>query len=137
MNYKSLTLFFKPPKDPRILALATLALALVFMLVVNVFPDSRKATLVIDLDGQKRIFEGETFKGMTILDAINISTNTGKITFIYALTADGVNIAALGDYSNTSLTDKFLFYLNSKPIAPSQINKIVIKAGDRIEIKAR
>ncbi len=120
-----------------------LPLLVVFFLILFVFvwpvpPFSKnKATLVIDFGNKKRAFEGETFKDMTVLDALNASTKAGNVDFSYAINGDNVNINKLDAYSTEDNRNKFLFFLNSSTIDSSQINKIKIKPGDEITIKTR
>ncbi len=136
MKYNLSTFSFIKNLDGRFKKVLPVLILLVLVLIASIFiwplskPELTKATLILDLGGQKRAFEGDTFEGMTILDALNISTKAGNIDFTYAIRDDGINILTLNGPFNGSE-----FLLNSKQVDAGQINKIPVKAGDKIEIK--
>ncbi len=106
-------------------------------IINNPIPRTNKATLILSLDNQKRTFEGEIIEGMTILDALNLSTSVGDIKFHYSIQDNGkVKVMAVDDHFIASSFGKLSIFLNSQPIKPSDINKVTIRAGDSVEIKA-
>src|SRR3989344_2416663 len=59
------------------------------------------ATLVINFETEKRFFEGEVVKDMTILDALNAAVSVGKIKLNYAIDISGdVNIMEIDGHTN-------------------------------------
>lgn len=94
------------------------------------------ATLFINLETEKRFFEGEVVKDMTILDALSAAVLVGKIKFNYAIDKSGnVNVAEIDGQTNGIANKHFVFYLNSNKIAVKDLNKKEIRGGDEIEIR--
>ena len=94
------------------------------------------ATLFINFETEKRFFEGEVVKDMTILDALSMAVSVGKIKLKYAIDISGnVNIMEIDDHTNGTSDKYFVFYLNSKIVATKDLNKELVNNGDRIEIK--
>lgn len=97
---------------------------------------SNLATLVINLETGGRFFEGEVVKDMTTLDALNAATSVGKIKLNYAIDRAGnVNIREIDGQTNGIGNKYFVFYLNNKKIATKDLNNIMIKENDKIEIR--
>ena len=94
------------------------------------------ATLVINFETEKRFFEGDVIKNMTILDALSAAVSVGKIKLNYAIDkSENVNILEIDGQINGINGKYFVFYLNSKKVATKDLNKKVIRSGDRIEIR--
>jgi len=97
---------------------------------------SSVATLFINLETERRLFEGEVVKDMTILDALNAAVSIGKIRLNYAIDKSGnVNILEIDGHTNGVDNKYFTFYLNSKKIAQEDLNRKTIRGGDKIEIR--
>ena len=117
--------------------------ALFVLLIVTSFfhpfsSRSREATLVIayENDGRGRMFAGEVIDGMTILDALIVSSRAGQIELKYSLDSDGnLIIASLDGYDQKTSDKNLAFYLNQKKIDERFINSATIEPGDNIEIK--
>ncbi len=93
------------------------------------------ATLVINFETEKRFFEGEVIKDMTILDALSMAVSVGKIKLNFVIDESGnVNVKEIDGHINGAGNKYFVFYLNSKRVALKNLNKEVIHNGDRIEI---
>ena len=93
------------------------------------------ATLFINFEAEKRLFEGEVVKDMTILDALSAAVSVGKIKLNYAIDNSGnVNIMEIDGHVNGIGNKYFVFYLNSQKVAIKDLNKEVVHGGDRIEI---
>src|SRR3989338_11131260 len=89
------------------------------------------ATISLKIDSTQRTFEGEVTKDMTVLNSLNIATNAGKIEFNYFLDKhNNVTIVRIGDHANGMANKFFIFYLNSKSLNSSDLNKETIKSGD-------
>ena len=102
-------------------------------------PDSNTvglATLAINLETEKRLFEGEVVKDMTMLDALNAAVSVGNIKLNYTVDKSGnVDIIKIDGHTN-GISDKyFVFYLNSKEVSSEKLNKTTVRNGDRIEIR--
>jgi len=104
---------------------------------LSVFKNVSKneAALFIDFDNMQKVFAGEVIDGMTVLDALNASVVAGQIKLTYYVDIDNNtkvteinNHAAHGDA-------QFTFYINSQKLAPGELNKTQVKAGDKITIK--
>ena len=94
-----------------------------------------EATLLIDFDNMRRMFEGEVVGKMTVLDALNASVVAGKIKFRYIVNSDNdTTVTEINDHT-TSKDTQFNFYLNSRKMDSSELNKTNIKPGDKITIK--
>ena len=92
--------------------------------------------LAFENNGQGRMFEGEVIENMTVLDALVVSSNAGKIELKYSVSADGkVFISGLDGYNRTTNPKKLVFYLNGFKIYDEQINSTIIKPGDNIEVR--
>lgn len=93
------------------------------------------ASLFLALDDQTRMFEGEVIEGMTILDALNASVRAGEIKLRYAVNGKNeTNIMELNGYLNHFPNERLAIYLNAQAVNFRDINKIIIKAGDKIKI---
>jgi len=94
------------------------------------------ATLFINFETEKRFFEGETVKDMTILDALNMAVSIGKIKLNYIIDESGnVNVMEIDGHVNGINNKYFVFYLNSEKVATKILNKEKVHRGDNIEIK--
>lgn len=94
------------------------------------------ATLIINTATEKRIFEGEVVKDMTVLDALNVATSVGKIKLNYAIDDYGkVVVLEIDGHTNGFGNKYFVFYLNSKKINTVDLNKKTVHSGDEIEIQ--
>ena len=99
--------------------------------------NNNKATLVLTLNNQNRVFEGETIEGLTILDVLNLTTATGNIIFKYAIEKDGkVKIMAINGHIIDGISDNLSVLVNSRVIDTTSLNKIAIGPGDKIEVRA-
>lgn len=141
MKYKFLKPFFKLLGKLNWERIIPVIVIVFLVLIVFVWPippfGKNEATLILDINGQKRTFAGETFKEMTILDAINASNEAGGINFKYAINKNDIQMIDINGYSSDHISYKFTFYLNSQPINGSDINKIQIRPGDKIEIRVK
>ena len=138
-NKKLLISFFEPPLLRRIIFL-TILIGIVFFSKLSFnFSDNNTpglATLVINFETEKRFFEGEVVKDMTMLDTLSMVVSVGKIKLNYAIDKSGnVNIVEIDSHANGVSNKYFVFYLNAKKIFPKDLNKIKVKKGDRIEIR--
>jgi hypothetical protein len=140
MKYnKLLTAFFKKTILAQIVFLTA-----VFILVYILKPSfnfsgnstPNLATLFINFETEKRFFEGEVVQNMTILDVLNAAVPTGNIKFNYAISDSG-NVIVMEIDGHTNGTDNkyFNFYLNSKKIATKDLNKEIVREGDKIEVR--
>ena len=94
------------------------------------------ATLFINFETEKRFFEGEAVKGMTILDALNMAVSVGKIKLNYTIDESGdVDVMEIDGYTNGMGGKYFTFYLNSKKIATKNLNREVVQNKDKVEIR--
>lgn len=139
-KYLDISSIKQPLKDIKTIVLLTMA-AIFLLAVWAIFKlpiDQPMATLILDLGPEKRIFEGEAYPNMTILDTLIVSSTAGNVTFEYAYNENKeVQIIHLNDHSAYDPLVGFLFYLNSKPIQVSEIDKISIKPGDSIKVEAK
>ncbi len=100
---------------------------------INNRPDSGTATLILAFDNIERTFEGETTPGMTILDAMVVSTKAGKISISYWINnKNETTVKALDDHKTIS---DLTVYLNSRKINIKELNKTLIKPGDIIKVR--
>lgn len=97
----------------------------------------KEATLLIDFDSEKRMFEGEVIEKMTVLDVLNASVNTGKIKLRYSVDTGNNTIVAEIDGHSASDGKNFSFYINGKETASANINKIFVNPGDEIIVKLK
>ena len=103
----------------------------------SVFKNMSKseAALFIDFDNMQKVFAGEVVDEMTILDALNAAVVAGQIKLTYHVDSD----------NNTKITEinshiadgkiQFAFYINSRKLDQSELNKTHIKPGDKITIR--
>ena len=94
-----------------------------------------EAALFIDFDNMKRVFTGEVAEGMTILDTLNASVAAGKIELTYNV--DGGNNTKITEINDHRANEdsQFTFYVNSRKLDPSELNKTHIQPGDKITIR--
>lgn len=140
MKYKKLqTNFFKKPLFIQIILLIVLLGIISFFKPSFNLSDSNPsgtATLFINLETEKRFFEGEVVEGMTILDALSMAVSVGKIKFNFTIDESGnVNVLEIDGHINGVSNKYFAFYLNSGKVDPEDLNKELIHNGDRIEIR--
>ena len=108
-----------------------------FVKELSVFKNLSKneAVLYIDFDNLKKMFAGEVADGMTVLDALNASVAAGKIEITYYVDNNNyTRVAKINDHESDS-GNEFVFYVNSKKLGASDLNKVYIKPGDKIIIK--
>ncbi|MDO8658699.1 MAG: hypothetical protein Q7K55_08210 [Candidatus Levybacteria bacterium] len=136
---KSFNNLFKKNLFYQILLLVVLVGVISFLKLSSNLSDnntSNLATLVINFETEKRFFEGEVIKDMTILDALNAAISVGKIRLNYIVDADGdVNVMEIDGHTNGINGKYFVFYLNSTKVAPKDLNREVIHNSDSIEIR--
>lgn len=115
---------------------------MVFEKFYNKEPDSvskrsegGSATLLVDFDNTKRMFEGEVIENMTILDVLNASVAAGKLKLIYVV--DGRNNTTVTEINDHTVNEgqSFSFYRNDKKVSTGDINKTYVYPGDKITIK--
>lgn len=140
MKYKKLfnNLFKKNIFYQVLLLIVSVGIISFFKLSSRV-PDSNTsnmATLVINFETEKRFFEGDVIKDMTILDALNAAISVGKIKLNYVIDESGdVNIMEIDGHTNGINGKYFVFYLNSTKVATKDLNREVVHNGDKIEIR--
>lgn len=94
-----------------------------------------EATLLIDFGDMKRQFTGEVAENMTVLDALNASAAAGQIKLIYYVDADNnTRVTEISGYTADG-NIQFNFYINSKKLDSSELNRTNIKPGDKITIR--
>lgn len=99
------------------------------------FDESKEAALLVDFDNIKRMFAGEVVSGMTILDALNASVAAGQIKLTYHVDGDNnTRVKEINDHT-TNGDIQFTFYINSRKIDQSELNKTPIRPGDKIMIR--
>ena len=141
--YKSFKLFSKNLKksySEKNLALFLIGISIVSVLVISVawsLKRSDTSRLEIDINNQKRVFEGGTVSGMTVLDALSASASAGKLLFKYAIDPDTskLTVFTLDGYTSGLSTKTLAVYLNHQKIEVDKIQSIPIKAGDGITVK--
>jgi hypothetical protein len=81
------------------------------------------------------MFTGEVIDEMTLLDALNASFAAGKIKLTYHVD-DGNNtkVTEINDHEADD-EEQFTFYINTRKLDPSELNKTQIHPGDKITIK--
>lgn len=96
---------------------------------------SGEATLLIDFENVRRKFQGEVVEKMTVLDAVNAATAAGEIKLIYSV--DRENNTKVMEINDHLLEGgrRFAFFVNSKKLGSSELNKTFLKPGDEIVIK--
>ena len=93
------------------------------------------AQLIVDLGSQKRVFEGEVIRGMTVLDALNAAVVAGDIKLEFMVDEEGrTRILALDGHSADAVR-RLAFWVNDNPIESARINSIEVKSRDRIIVK--
>ncbi len=136
---KLLLNFFKKPLFAQIILLMVLIGIISFFKLSFNFSNNNipnLAILVINFETEKRFFEGDVVKNMTILDALNAAVSVGKIKLNFAIDKSGnVNIMEIDGHTNGAGNKYFVFYLNSKKVVAKDLNKKVVHSGDRIEIR--
>lgn len=142
MKYKYLLPnFFKKPIFSQIVLLMLLMgiiyfFKLPFNLSRNNTNTSNLASLFINFEKEKRFFEGDVVKDMTVLDALNAAVSVGNIKFNYAIDESGnVYVLEIDGHINKIDNKYFVFYINSKRVATKDLNKEIVHAGDSIEIR--
>ena len=140
MKYKkSLAIIFKKPLFAQIVLLIALMGAIYFFKLSfhsssNTTPNL--ATLAINFETEKRFFEGEVVKDMTVLDGLNAAVSAGKIKLNFAIDGSGnVDIMEIDGHANGIGNKYFVFYLNSKKVTTKELNREAVHSGDRIEIE--
>src|SRR3989344_8869642 len=94
-----------------------------------------EAALFIDFDNMKKVFAGEVVDGMTILDALNAAVAAGQIELTYHVDINNnTKVAKINDHEANEET-QFTFYINSRRVDSSELNKTKIKPGDKITIR--
>lgn len=94
-----------------------------------------EAALFIDFDNMKKVFAGEVVEGMTVLDALNASVAAGQIKLTYHVDiSNNTKVTEINNHEANG-NEQFTFYINSRKIDPSELNKTHIKPGDKITIK--
>ena len=135
---KLLPIFFKPFLFKIVLIIAGIGILSFLKLSFN-FSNSNTpdlATLVMNFETEKRFFEGEVVKDMTVLDALSAAVSVGKIKLNYAIDNSGnVNVMEIDGHVNGVSNKYFVFYLNSEKVATKDLNKKTINSRDRVEIR--
>lgn len=136
-NYNLLTGFFKETVAVQILLAVVIVTSIWFLnWTLGLFPssgNSQYASLVIQHENTRRVFEGEVVEGMTILDALGASSVAGKIELQYDYTDNGkTEIKKINGYTQDLRSVKF--FLNNKEIKSEDIGITPIHPGDRVEI---
>lgn len=139
MRYENLliTFFKKPP----LIKIALIIIGISILSFLKLSYDFSKdgsaglATLVINFETEKRVFEGEVAGNMTMLDALNLAVSVGKIKFNYAIDKSGdIHVAEIDGHTNGFNNKYFIFYLNSKTIPAKDLNRKIIHKRDKIEV---
>jgi len=87
-----------------------------------------EASLIINYEETKRAFAGEVTDNMTILDAVRTSAKAGNFDFDYQEDV----LKRIDEIEQNE--KKWNAYLNGTEIQGS-LDKVLIKAGDKIELK--
>lgn len=115
--------------------------AIFLVSLVAVFFNSfktKEATLLLAFEnnGQGRMFTGEVVSGMTILDALLVSSEAGQIKLGYHPEQDGkLVIEELDGYTAGTSGKELVFYLNKGKVSVQEINRVAIHPGDKIEVR--
>ncbi len=98
---------------------------------------ARQSSLVLDFgNGVSRKFQGPAIPGMTILETIYAASANNDLDFRYSIDENGVlKIAKIGNVVNLTDAIRWNFYLNGRSINGGDINRAIIRAGDRIDAK--
>ena len=101
------------------------------------FMHSKEATLFLafENDGKGRMFTGEVVDGMTILDALIVSSEAGQIKFAYHIDQNNKLIIDGIDGYTPASDKEAVFYLNRVRFGAEYIGKVAIRAGDSIEVR--
>ncbi|OGN08781.1 MAG: hypothetical protein A3J46_04400 [Candidatus Yanofskybacteria bacterium RIFCSPHIGHO2_02_FULL_41_11] len=138
-KYLNISSIKKPLKEIEAVMLLTLA-ALVVLAIWAIFKlpiEQPMATLVIDMGNQKRVFEGQATGDMTILDTLVLSSEAGDISLQYGFNEKKeAQIISLDGYSAYDPVE-FMFFLNSKAVNASEINKLSVQPGDTIKVEVK
>lgn len=89
----------------------------------------------IDFGTEKRAFEGEVLKDMSILDALIISSQIGNFEIGYNLSNDKLSLSMVDDLKNEGFAKKWNFYLNGQLIDSYTIHKTKVMPGDKILLR--
>lgn len=109
-------------------------LAIIFMSPLRLQTAEASLVFFFNSEGQRRMFQGEVIEGMSILDALRVSSEAGQIDFEFEIGSDQTIVKKLNGYSD-DIVQGLIFYLNGLKIEESQINRIMIKPGDLIEVR--
>ncbi|MEX2090988.1 MAG: hypothetical protein WD989_02595 [Candidatus Paceibacterota bacterium] len=94
------------------------------------------ATLAINFETENRLFEGEVYDGMTVLDALNIAMGVGKIKLNYVLDDENQTwFMEIDGHINGLVNKHFTFYINEKLADSRDMNRTKLKPGDSVVIK--
>jgi hypothetical protein len=128
--------FFKETLFAQILLVVIFVFSLVFFKWSSNFlnnSNSGLATLILNIERNERIFEGEVIEDMTVLDAVTASAKAGNVDLVFDLTENGdPTIVKLDNYSRDK--NEFAVYLNYKKINLMDLNRIYIHPGDKITV---
>jgi hypothetical protein len=92
--------------------------------------EKKEAVLQIDFGGNKiRTFQGEVVEGMTLFDALFVSSKSGNFEF----EADDGGIISIGGLRSEG-GKKWECFLNQKKVE-KKLNEVFISPGDRILCK--
>ncbi len=117
-----------------------LGLVVLFNIIKIPFPQgSQKNTAGLILnwgDGSSRKFEGPVIDGMTILEAIQSSAESGNFEVDYSYDKAGhLQLKLLAGKLNQADGKSWHFYLNKKYVNTQDIGNFVIKKYDIIEVR--
>lgn len=102
----------------------------------DLFKPAGTAYLEIRNGSNRRAFRGDLPYEMTVLDALNASSQAGSFRISYAVKDGRTGIFSINGEDETSENgQKWNFYLNGRKIETAQIHKTRIKAGDKILVK--
>jgi hypothetical protein len=94
---------------------------------------NKNATLEIDIDGNKRAFEGEVIPNMTVFEALQASAVAGNISLNYVMEDGDLVIKQIDGYRGP--IELITFYLNSNRVRTEEIHTMIVRPGDTISIK--
>ncbi|MBI2065367.1 MAG: hypothetical protein HYT62_04965 [Candidatus Yanofskybacteria bacterium] len=99
-------------------------------------PGQQEAVLMfISEKGERRMFQGEVIKDMTVLQALVASSRAGQIKLEYSIDSENhVVIDSLNGYARAR-DERLTFYLNGLQVSMSDISSTFIMAGDKIEVR--
>jgi hypothetical protein len=93
------------------------------------------ASLMLDFENMKRMFEGEVVEKMTILDALNASVTAGQIKLLYTVDINN-DTAVVGIDDHIAVGDKnFSFHINGKKLNTKDLNRTFVDPGDTITVR--